>query len=99
MKSLSIIVLSLLASAQASVLSTTNIATVLAGVTAPSTLTISAEAMAAIVKLGTGGANAATLSAADAAAISACTAAGRANNTASKANLSDGTGSAGAIAL
>jgi hypothetical protein len=84
---------------QASVLSTTNIATVLAGVTAPSTFTISAEAMAAIVKLGTGGVNAATLSAADTAAISACTAAGRANNTASKANLSDGTGSAGAIAL
>jgi hypothetical protein len=99
MKSLSIIVLSLLASAQASVLSTTNIATVLAGVTAPSTLTIPADAMAAIAKLGTGGANASTLSAADTAAISACTAAGRADNTASKAGLGAGTGSAGNIAL
>lgn len=99
MKSLSIIVLSFLALAQASVLSTTNVATVLAGVAAPSTLTISAAAIAAIAKLGTGGVNAASLTAADTAAISACTAAGRADNTASKANLSDGTGSAGAIAL
>jgi len=89
----------LLASAQASVLSTTNIATVLAGVTAPSTLTIPADAMAAIAKLGTGGVNASTLSAADTAAISACTAAGRADNTASKAGLGAGTGSAGNIAL
>ncbi|KAK6599067.1 hypothetical protein H4I96_08271 [Botrytis cinerea] len=47
----------------------------------------------------TGGANAASLTAAETAAISACTEAGRANNTASKANLSDGTGSAGAIAF
>ncbi|KAE9380453.1 hypothetical protein N431DRAFT_362164 [Stipitochalara longipes BDJ] len=98
-KAFPIVMLSLLASTQASVLSTTNIATVLAGVAAPSTLTISAAAMAAIAKLGTGGANAASLDEADTAAISACTAAGRADNTASKANLSDGTGSAGAIAF
>lgn len=85
--------------ASASVLSTTNIATVLAGVTAPSSLAIPADAMAAIAKLGTGGANAASLTAAETSAIDACTDAGRANNTASKANLNDGTGSAGAIAL
>lgn len=96
----SILLLFLLAStSHASVLSTTNIATVLAGVTSQSSLTISADALAAIAKLGTGGVNAASLSTAEVAAISACTAAGRANNTASKANLSDGTGSAGAIAL
>jgi hypothetical protein len=53
-----IVVLSLLASAQASVLSTTNLATVLAGVSAPSVLTIPAAAMAAIGKVGTGGVNA-----------------------------------------
>jgi hypothetical protein len=88
----------LLASAQASVLSTTNIATVLAGATSQSSLTIPADAMAAIAKLGTGGATASTLSAADKAAISSCTSTAQANNTASKANLGGGTGSAGNIA-
>lgn len=87
------------ATANASVLSTTNIATVLAGVTGPSALTIPADAMAAIAKLGTGGANAAALTTAETAAISACAKAAVANNTASKANLADGTGSAGAIAF
>ncbi|KAB8293929.1 hypothetical protein EYC80_009402 [Monilinia laxa] len=89
----------ILGTVSASILSTTNVATVLAGVTAPSSLTIPTDAMAAISKLGTGGANAATLIACEIAAITACTNAGRANNTASKANLSDGTGSAGAIAF
>lgn len=99
MKASAILLFATLGMTSASVLSTTNVATVLAGVTAPSSLTISADAMVAITKLGTGGANAASLTAAETAAISACTEAGRANNTASKANLSDGTGSAGAIAL
>lgn len=95
----SIIILSLLASAHASVLSTTNIATVLAGATSQSSLTIPADARAAIAKLGTGGVNASTLTAADKAAISSCTATAQANNTASKAGLGAGTGSAGNIAL
>src|SRR5689334_4870079 len=95
----SLVVLSLLAAAQASVLSTTNIATVLAGVTSPSSLTIPADALAAIQKLGTGGATASSLSAADKAAIASCTTTAQANNTASKANLGGGTGSAGNIAL
>ncbi|TEY73419.1 hypothetical protein BOTCAL_0078g00120 [Botryotinia calthae] len=101
MKTSAILLFATLGMTFASVLSTTNVATVLAGVTAPSFLTISADAMAAITKLGTGGTNAASLTAAETAAISACTDAGRANNTASKANLSDGTGtgSAGAIAF
>lgn len=96
---ISLVFLSLLASTQASVLSTTNIATVLAGATSQSSLTIPADAMSAIAKLGTGGVNAATLSTADTAAIAACTTAGRDNNTASKAGLGAGTGSAGNIAL
>src|SRR5690349_7235752 len=87
------------ASAQASVLSTTNIATVLAGATSQSSLTLPAAAMAAIAKLGTGGVNAATLSAADKAAISSCTSAAQANNTASKADIGGARGSAGNIAL
>jgi hypothetical protein len=95
----SVVLFTLLASAHASVLSTTNIATVLAGATSQSSLTIPADAMAAIAKLGTGGVNAASLSTAEVAAISSCTSTAQANNTASKANLSDGTGSAGAIAL
>jgi hypothetical protein len=99
MKSISIVVLSLLASAQASVLSTTNLATVLAGVNAPSVLTIPADAVTAIGKLGTGGVNAAKLSAADTAAINSCTSGARAGNTAAKAGLGGGTGSAGNIAL
>ncbi|TVY49699.1 hypothetical protein LOCC1_G000285 [Lachnellula occidentalis] len=89
----------LLATAQASVLSTTNIATVLAGATSQSTLTIPADAMAAIAKLGTGGSTASTLSAADKSAISSCTSTAQANNTASKANLGGGTGTAGNIAF
>jgi hypothetical protein len=99
MKSYTCIILALAAAANASVLSTTNIATVLATVSAPSALTIPANAMAAIAKLGTGGANAASLTAAETAAIAACAKAAVANNTASKANLADGTGSAGAIAF
>lgn len=95
----SLIILSLLASAHASVLSTTNIATVLAGATSQSSLTIPADAMAAIAKLGTGGVNASTLTAADKAAIASCTTTAQANNTASKAGLGGGTGSAGNIAL
>ncbi|KAH8684654.1 hypothetical protein BGZ60DRAFT_170252 [Tricladium varicosporioides] len=87
------------ASTQASVLSTTNIATVLAGVTSQSSLTIPAAAMAAIAKLGTGGVNAATLSAADKAAISSCTSTAQANNTASKADIGGARGSAGNIAF
>jgi len=94
-----VISLFLLAKTQASVLSTTNIATVLAGATSQSSLTIPADAMAAIAKLGIGGATASTLSAADKAAISSCTSTAQANNTASKANLGGGTGSAGNIAL
>jgi hypothetical protein len=94
-----IFIVSLLASAQASVLSTTNIATVLAGATSQSSLTIPAAAMAAIAKLGTGGATASSLSAADKAAIVSCTSATQANNTASKAGLGGGTGTAGNIAL
>ncbi len=94
-----IVVLSLLASAQASVLSTTNLATVLAGVTEPSVLTIPAAAMTAISKLGTGGVNASKLSAADTAAINSCTSTAQADNTARKAGLGGGTGSAGNIAL
>ncbi|KAI9650557.1 hypothetical protein NHQ30_000575 [Ciborinia camelliae] len=99
MKTSATLFLAFLGAASASVLSTTNVATVLAGVSAPSSLTIPADAMVAISKLGIGGANAAKLTAAETAAITACTNAGRANNTASKANLSDGTGSAGAIAF
>ncbi|KAH8682016.1 hypothetical protein BX600DRAFT_429911 [Xylariales sp. PMI_506] len=100
MKSFSqIVVLALAASVHASVLSTTNIATVLAGVTAQSSLTISAAALAAISKLGTGGANAASLSTAEVAAISACTDAGRAANSAAREGENDGRGSAGAIAF
>jgi hypothetical protein len=94
-----IVMISLIASTQASVLSTTNIATVLAGATSQSSLTIPAAAMAAIAKLGTGGVNASTLSAADTAAIASCTTTARDNNTASKAGLGGGTGSAGNIAL
>ncbi|RDW75094.1 hypothetical protein BP6252_06236 [Coleophoma cylindrospora] len=94
------LLLTLLAStAHASVLSTTNIATVLAGAKSQSTLTIPAAAMAAIAKLGTGGATASTLSAADKAAIASCTSTAQANNTASKAGLGGGTGSAGNIAF
>lgn len=55
--------------------------------------------MAAIAKLGTGGFNAASLSTAEVAAISSCTTTAQANNTASKAGLGAGTGSAGNIAL
>jgi hypothetical protein len=95
----SVVFLTLLASAQASVLSTTNIATVLAGAKSQSTLTVPASAMSAIVKLGTGGADAATLSAADTAAIDACTTTARNDNTASKAGLGGGTGTAGNIVL
>ncbi|CZR51901.1 uncharacterized protein PAC_01778 [Phialocephala subalpina] len=95
----SLLILSLLASTQASVLSTTNIATVLAGATSQSSLTIPAAAMAAIAKLGTGGANASTLTAADKAAIASCTTTAQADNTASKAGLGGGTGSAGNIAF
>jgi hypothetical protein len=87
-----------LVAAQASILSTTNIATVLAVATSHSSLTIPADAMVAIAKLGTGGATASTLSAADKAAISSCTSTAQAN-TASKANLGGGTGTAGNIAL
>jgi hypothetical protein len=99
MKVSSAILFAIIGSASASVLSTTNIATVLAGAKSQSSLTIPAAAMAAISKLGTGGANAATLTAAEKAAISSCTDAGRANNTASKSGLGGGTGSAGNIAL
>jgi len=91
--------LTVVTSVSASVLSTTNIATVLAGVATQSSLTISAPAMAAIAKLGTGGATASTLSAADKAAIASCTATAQADNTASKVGEDDGRGSAGAIAL
>ena len=94
-----VVLLCIFASAQASVLSTTNIATVLAGATSQSSLTIPAAAMAAIAKLGTGGATASTLSAADEAAISDCTSAAQASNTASKADLGGARGSAGNIAL
>jgi hypothetical protein len=96
---MSAVFLAIITSSAASVLSTTNIATVLAGVTAPSSLTISAAAQAAIAKLGTGGVNAASLSAADTAAISACTNLGRAQNSAARAGESDGRGTPGAIAL
>jgi hypothetical protein len=82
-----ILLVSLLASAQASVLSTTNIATVLVGATSQSSLTILAAAMAAIAKLGTGGATASTLGAAGKAAIASCPSAAQANNTASKAGM------------
>jgi hypothetical protein len=95
----SVVFLTLLASAQASVLSTTNIATVLAGAKSQSTLTVPASAMSAIAKLGTGGADAASLSAADTAAIDACTTTARNDNTANKAGLGGGTGSAGNIVL
>lgn len=91
--------LSLLASSQASVLSTTNIATVLAGAKAQSVLTVPADAQTAISKLGTGGANASKLSATDTAAIDSCVTAARDGNEASKAGLGAGTGSAGNIAL
>jgi hypothetical protein len=94
-----ILIVSLLTSAQALVLSTTNIATVLAGATSRSSLTIPATAMAAIAKLSTGGATASTLSAVDKAAIASCTSAAQANNAASKAGLGGGTGTAGNIAL
>lgn len=96
---ISLVLLSLLASTQASVLSTTNIATVLAGATAQSSLTIPADAMSAIAKLGTGGASAASLSATDTAALNSCATTARDNNTASKAGLGGGTGTAGNIAL
>ncbi|KAM3079557.1 hypothetical protein ACMFMG_005972 [Clarireedia jacksonii] len=99
MKLSSTILFAIVGSAAASVLSTTNIATVLAGAKSQSSLTIPAAAMAAISKLGTGGANAAKLTDADKAAISSCTDAARANNTASKAGLGGGTGSAGNIAF
>ncbi|RDL37335.1 Uncharacterized protein BP5553_04768 [Venustampulla echinocandica] len=93
------LLLCVFASAQASVLSTTNIATVLAGAKSQSSLTIPAAAMAAIAKLGTGGANASKLSAADKTAITDCADTSRANNTNSKAGLGVGTGSAGNIAF
>ena len=95
----SLILLSLLAASNASVLSTTNIATVLATVKSQSTLTIPAAAMAAISKLGTGGATASSLSAADKAAISSCTSTASSNNGAARAGLGGGTGTAGNIAL
>lgn len=95
----SVILLSLLASAQASVLSTTNIATVLAGATSQSSLTVPADALAAIKKLGTGGATASSLSAADTAAVNTCTTNARNSNTANKAGLGGGTGTAGNIVL
>jgi len=53
----SVIILSLLVSAQASVLSATDIATVLAGATSQSSLTIPPAVVAAIAKLRTRGAN------------------------------------------
>jgi hypothetical protein len=85
MKSMYIVVLSLLASAQTSVLSTYNLATVLAGVNAPSVLIIPAAAMTAIAKIGTGGVNVSKLSTADTAAINSCASTARADNTAGKA--------------
>lgn len=91
--------LPLLSLGTASVLSTTNIATVLAGATSQSSLTVPADAMAAISKLGTGGANASTLTTAETDAIDQCTTDARNNNTASKAGLGGGTGSAGNIVL
>jgi len=92
-----VIVLTLLSSVSASVLSTTNISTVLKTVTDQTKVTVSAAALSAIAKLGTGGAGASTLSAADTAAITACTNDARNGNTASKAGLGGGTGSAGNI--
>jgi hypothetical protein len=95
----SFLVISFLACAHASVLSTTNIATVLAGAASQSSLTIPAAAMTAISKLDTVGATASALSAADTTAISDCAQAARDNNTASKADLGGAGGSAGNIAL
>ena len=97
--SLLALTLTFLAATHASVLSDTNIASVLAGANSQSSLTVPADAMAAMVKLGTGGVNAATLSAAETAAIDNCVQAARANNEASKAGLGGGTGSAGNIVL
>jgi hypothetical protein len=61
--------LTIASSVSATVLATTNIATVLAGVKDKSSLTIPAAAMTAMAKLGTGGATASTLTAADVTAI------------------------------
>lgn len=83
----------------ASTLSTTNVATVLAGAFDQSALTVPVDAMAAITKLGTGGTNASTLSSTDTAAIDTCVTDAQNNNTASKAGLGGGTGSAGNIVL
>lgn len=91
--------LALFSSASASVLSTTDIATVLAGAQSQSSLTVPAAALAAIKKLGKGGVNAASLSAADKAAINKCVTDARNNNGASKAGLGGGTGSPGNIVL
>jgi len=55
--------------------------------------------MTAISKLGTGGATASTLGAADTTAISDCAQAARDNNTASKADLGGARGSAVDIAM
>jgi hypothetical protein len=93
-----ILIVSLLASAQASVLNTTDIATVLAGATSQSSLTIPPSAMVAIAKHGTGGATASTLSAADKAAIASCTSAAQ-KTMPPAAGLGGGTGTAGNIAL
>jgi hypothetical protein len=94
-----VIILALISSASASVLSTTNISAVLKTVTDQTKVTVPAPALAAIAKLGTGGATASTLSAADTAAINSCTTDARNGNTASKAGLGGGTGSAGNIVL
>jgi hypothetical protein len=85
--------------ASASVLSTTNVADVLATANPQSALTVPAAALAAIKKLGTGGATASQLTAADKTAIDTCVIDARNNNTASKAGLGGGTGSAGNIVL
>jgi hypothetical protein len=94
-----ILIVSVLASAQASVLSTTNITTILAGATSQCSLTIPAAALAAIARLGTGGATASTLSATDKAVIASCISAAQANNIASEAGLGGETGTAEIFAL
>jgi hypothetical protein len=92
--------LAILSSAvSASVLSTTDVATALAGAHDQKALTLPGPAFATIRKLGTGGANANILTASDKPAIDDCVAAARAGNTSSKAGLGGGTGTAGNIPL
>jgi hypothetical protein len=83
----------------ASVLSTTNVATVLDVARDQKALTLPGPAFAVIKKFVTGGVNVNILTASDKTAIDDCVTATRVGNAASKAGLGGGTGTAGNTAL